>query len=152
MNKLDKQFEQMMKGIRIEAPSPDFTSKIMSRIQAEAAVQKRTAPLVYQPMIDRKTWILLIAAFLGLILYILFSGDNAAAASTTGFWSAFSDSIGQLKSTGIQNFWQKGVGVFSTIPMVAYLIVIASLALWNLDYLFERLRQETSKMKSLHHS
>ena len=68
MNKLDKQFEQMMKGNRIDSPSSDFTLKVMSRIQAEAAVQKRPILADYQPVISKKTWIIMLVVFVLLLI------------------------------------------------------------------------------------
>ena len=66
MNKLDKQFGQIMKGMKIESPSSDFSIKIMSRIQAEAAVMSRPILVDYKPVISKRTWIILIGIFFSL--------------------------------------------------------------------------------------
>ncbi len=132
MNKLDKQFEDMMKGIRIDSPSSDFTLKVMSRIQAEAAVAKRPILADYQPVISKKTWIILISGFVLLMIFISVSGNDAAPASNSGFWSSVAQSMNAFK-TSQSSIMQKGAGIFSSVPQIAYLIVLASLALWTLD-------------------
>jgi len=146
MKKLDKQFEQMMKGIRIDSPSPDFALKVMSRIQAEAAVQKRPILADYQPVISKRTWIILIAAFVLLLIYITVSAKETGTVSGPGFWSTISDSLNQIKINEVSSFWQKGMGVFSSIPPIAFLILTASLALWMLDSFLVRFRHRTSEI------
>lgn len=145
MNKLDKQFEGMMKEIRLDSPSPDFMIKVMSRIQAEAAVQHR--PLqTYQPVISRKAWIIIGLAFLALLIYITVSGSDAATESAPGFWSTLVGSVEKINATGMTSVWQKGMDIFGTIPPVALLILTASMALWTLDTYLTRLRHHSSKV------
>jgi len=145
MNKLDKQFEEMMKGIRIDSPSSDFTLKVMSRIQAEAAVAKRPILADYQPVISKKTWIILIAVFVLLMVFITVSGKDAAPAGGAGFWTKVAQSMNVFK-TGESSMLHKGVGIFSTIPSVAYLIVLASLALWTLDGFLGKFSHRSSEI------
>ncbi len=144
MNKLDKQFEEMMKGIRIDSPSSDFTLKVMSRIQAEAAVTKRSILQDYQPVISKKTWIILIGAFVLLMVYLLVSGKESAASDSSGFWSTITGSLSQLKTSEISSVWRKGIGVFESVPLIAYLILTASLALWTLDSVLNRFKHRPS--------
>jgi hypothetical protein len=143
MNKLDKQFEEMMKGIRIDSPSTDFTLKVMSRIQAEAAVKPHHLLEDYKPVISKRTWIILIAAFVLLIIYITVSGKETTTVTDSGFWSTISGSLDQVKLKEASSFWQKGMGLFSSIPTIAYLILTATLALWTIDGYFTRLRHHT---------
>lgn len=147
MNKLDKQFEQMMKGIRIDSPASDFTLKVMSRIQAEAAVQKRPILQDYQPVISLKTWIILLVIFVALMIYITVSGKETGSATDTGIWSTIFDSLNRIETKEVTTLWQKGMGVFSSIPLVAYLILTASLALWTLDSFLVRFRHRTSEIQ-----
>lgn len=139
MNKLDKQFEQMMKGIKIDSPSSDFTLKVMSRIQAEAAVTRRSLLQDYQPVISKKVWVVLISAFVLLLIYITVSGPESAPAKGTGFWSSVSQSMNIFK-TRESSILQKSIGIFSSVPPIAYMIVLASLALWTLDGFLGKLR------------
>lgn len=135
----------MMKGIRIDSPSSDFTLKVMSRIQAEAAVQRRPLLQNYQPVISKKTWIILIAAFVLLMIYITVSGKDAAPAGGSGFWLSVAQSMNVFK-TGESSILQKSVGIFSSVPTIAYLIVLASLALWTLDGFLGRFSHRSSEI------
>lgn len=146
MNKLDKQFEQMMKGIRIDSPSTDFTVQVMSRIQAEAAVQKRSILQDYQPVISRKAWIILILAFVLILIYSIVSTQDAAPAADKGIWSTISGTLDQIKTSEVSSLWQKGMGLFASIPSIALLILTATLALWTLDSFLGRFRHESGLM------
>jgi hypothetical protein len=147
MNKLDKQFEEMMKGITIDSPSSDFTMKVMSRIQAEAAVQKRPILAGYEPAISKKTWIMLLIIFAALMIYITVAGKDTDSANTSGFIATILNSMNQLEVNKVSSFWQKGMGIFSSIPMVAYLIITASLALLTLDGFLNLFKHEASKIR-----
>jgi hypothetical protein len=148
MNKLDKQFEQMMKGIQIDSPSSDFTLRVMSRIQAEAAVQRKPILQNYQPVISKRTWIILIILFLLLLIYITVSSQDALPASNTGFWSTISGKIGALNNQEASTILKRGTGLFTSIPAMAYLILTASLALWTLDSVLNRFRHQHSGVKT----
>lgn len=146
MNKLDKQFEGLIKEISIDSPSKDFTLKVMNRIQAEATVQHRPALQNYQPVISRKAWLIIGLAFCALLIYITVSGSDTATESTPGFWSKLLGSIETINSTGMTSIWQKGMNIFGNIPPVALLIMTASMALWTLDTYLTRLRHHSSKV------
>ena|ERR1035437_4501435 len=146
MNKLDKQFEDMMRGIKIDSPSSDFTFKVMSRIQAEAAVQKPRLLLDYKPVISKKTWIILSTAFILIMIYITLSGKESSSTGTSNLWSSITGSLNSLKSTEVTSLWQRGLGIFSSIPPIAYMIVIATLTLWTLDSFLLQIRHNHSKV------
>jgi Trk-type K+ transport system membrane component len=101
----------------------------------------------YQPVISKRTWIILLATFVALMVYISFSGSDSSAANEPGLWNAFKDSLSKI-NTGETSIWKKGMGIFSTVPPVAYLIVIASLALWTLDSVLSRLRHDHAKINA----
>jgi len=144
MNKQDKQFEQMMKGIRIDSPSSDFTVRVMSRIQAEAAVQKRSVIQDYQPVISKRTWIILLVIFVLFMIYITVSGQDTTTANNTGIWSTVSGKLAALNTKEVSKIWQTGTGLFTSIPPVVFLILTASLALWTLDLFFTRFKHNPS--------
>lgn len=147
MNKLDKQFEQMMKEISIDSPSQGFSLKVMERIQAEAIVQKHSLVEDYQPVISRKTWIILIAAFILLMVYITVSSPGTTQVKEPGFWSAISGMLQKIDTKGVSGIWQTATGLFASIPTMAYLILMASLALWTLDSFLSRFRHSTSEVQ-----
>jgi Trk-type K+ transport system membrane component len=141
MNKLDKQFGEIMKGVRIESPSSDFTLKVMSRVYAEAAVKPKPILNDYQPVISKRTWIILIAAFILLIVYVVAAGQSTPE-NGRGFWTAFFGKLSLASNEG-NTVLNAGMGIFKSIPLTAYLIVITSLALWTLDSVFQYFRQHT---------
>lgn len=142
MNKLDKQFAEMMKDVRIESPLSDFSLKVMSRIQAEAAVTRRPLLLDYKPVISKRTWIILIVLFAALMIYITVAGTEPVSANDQGTWSAVSGSMSKFNTSLLE----KGSGLFASIPMVAYLILLASLSLWTLDSFLTRVKHNSSKI------
>jgi hypothetical protein len=143
MNMLDKQFDEMMKGVRIDSPSPDFTLKVMSRIQAEAAVRPQPVIRNYQPVIGRNTWIVLGLAFAALLFYITVSVPATVPQSSPGLWSNL---FGKVESSSsVNSFWQKGMTIFRNLPSVVFLILGASMALWTLDAYFTGLRHKSVK-------
>jgi hypothetical protein len=144
MNKLDKQFGELMKNVRIESPSSNFTLSVMSRIQAEVAVTRKPLLQDYQPVISKRTWWVISIIFIGLIIYISVSGGDNSQANVPDSRSLITESLSKLNSGGL-SFLSHGLGIFSGIPAVAYLIVLASLALWTLDSFLNRLRHNPSK-------
>lgn len=147
MNKLDKQFEQMMKGITIDSPSQGFSLKVMERIQAEAFIQKHSLVENYQPVISKRTWIILIAVFIFLMVYITVSSPETTEVKEPGFWSAISGSLQKIDTSRASSIWQSVTGLFASIPTMAYLILMASLALWTLDSFLSRFTHSTSKVQ-----
>ena len=146
MNKLDKQFEQMMNGINIDSPSQGFSLKVMERIQAEAVVQKHSILEDYQPVISRKIWIILIVAFMMLSVYITFSSQESNPVKEPGIWSALSESLHKVDTKGVSTIWQSATGLFISIPAIAYLILIASIALWTIDSFLVRFRHSATEI------
>jgi hypothetical protein len=147
MNKLDQQFEQLMKGITIDSPSKGFSLKVMERIQAEAAIQKHSILEDYQPVISKKVWILIIVGFISLVVYILASSQQITQVKDTNTWSAIPDVVHKLNTTALSNVWQSVNGLFASIPSVVYLILMASMALWTLDLFLTRLRHSHSEIQ-----
>jgi len=143
MNKLDKQFEEMIKGgTKLDSPSSDFTLKVMSWVYAEAAVKPKRILQDYEPVISKKAWTIIIAAFVLLLAYVMVSGQNAPE-TDNGLLSNFFGKLGTINNAGATSALQTGMGIFKTIPPVAYLIVISALGLWTLDSVLQRLRQNS---------
>lgn len=147
MDKLDKQFEQIMKGIKLESPSKGFTMNVMQRIQAEALVQKRSVIEDYQPVIGRKAWIVIIAAFIGLMAYILLTGNEASQTPESGIMATIAESAQKLNTKGVSTLWESVNGMFASIPSLAYLVIIASSLLWSLDIYLTRMKRVQSNIQ-----
>lgn len=137
----------MMKEISIDSPSQGFSLKVMERIQAEAVVQKHSLVEDYQPVISKRTWIILIAAFIFLMVYITVSSPETTQVKEPGIWSAISGTLQKIDTSGASSIWQSATGLFASIPTMAYLILTASLALWTLDSFLSRFRHSTSEVQ-----
>ena len=138
----------MMKGrMNLNSPSSDFTLKVMSRVYAEAAVKPKSVLQDYQPVISKKAWIIIIAAFVLLLAYIMVSGQSAPT-SGNGFLSNFFGKLSTINNEGATSALKTGVGIFKTIPPTAYLIVISALGLWTLDSMFQRFHHQSSEVNS----
>ena len=146
MNKQDKQFGELMRGMKIESPSTDFTFRVMSRVYAEAAVQRKPLLANYQPVISKRTWIILIVAFLLLLIYITVSGQGASAGESTGFWGTLFGKMEAINNKGASSVLKTGTGLFTSIPTIAYLILIAALALWTLDGFLSKFKHQHSEV------
>jgi len=141
MNKLDKQFGEIMKGVKIESPSSDFTMKVMNRVYAEAVVKPKPVLQDYEPVISKRTWIILITAFVLAMVYIMATGQSSPE-NGHGFWTTFFGKLSSANNEGATAL-KASLGIFKSIPLTAYLIVITSLALWTLDSFLQSFRHHT---------
>ena len=133
-----------MKGVKVESPSEDFRIKVMSRILAEAAVMRKPLLQDYKPVITNRTWIVLSGIFVALVSFIIFQAINATpSAADQGVLSTFTDSMSKVNTSLVH----KGFGLFSSIPTVAYLIILASLSLWTLDSFLSKLKHHPSNIE-----
>jgi hypothetical protein len=142
MNKLDKQFGELMRETKIEAPSSNFTLNVMNRIHAEAAIRQKHLLQEYQPVISRKTWIIMGVAFVLFLIYITVAGQGSDQPNSTGTLSAFTEKLLQFNASGSAGLLGSISKVFASVPMVAYVILLASLALWTLDAYLNKLRNK----------
>tara|TARA_R110000787_G_scaffold81036_2_gene175921 strand:+ start:76960 stop:77346 length:387 start_codon:yes stop_codon:yes gene_type:complete len=55
--KIDKLTHQLINEAGLENPSADFFSKVMDKIE----IQKVSQPIVFQPLISKKAWLLIIS-------------------------------------------------------------------------------------------
>jgi hypothetical protein len=67
--------DKMMKSSTLESPSVDFTSQILSKI--ETLQQSKTT--VYQPLISKKIWVLIISGCIALVVYAFFSTSSESS-------------------------------------------------------------------------
>ena len=72
---VEKLVDKMMKSSALESPSVDFTSQILSKI--ETLQQSKTT--VYQPLISKKIWVLIISGCMALVVYAFFSTSSESS-------------------------------------------------------------------------
>lgn len=146
MNKQDKQFGELMRGMKIESPSTDFTFRVMGRVYAESAVQRKPLLANYQPVISKQTWIILIVAFVAMMVYITVSGQGVSAGESSGFWGTLFGKLEVFNNNEVSSVLKTGTGLFTSIPTIAYLILIAALALWTLDGFLSKFKHQHSEV------
>ncbi len=71
---VDKNIEEltkkMMKDVALESPSFDFTSQVMSQLDAISSNEVTK----YKPLISRRFWIVILLAVVGLVGFSIFGG------------------------------------------------------------------------------
>lgn len=68
---LEKIIDKVMNDSFLETPSPDFTSKVMSKVIA----LKTSEATTYKPLISKTTWFIIFSAVMVLFGYIILKGD-----------------------------------------------------------------------------
>jgi drug/metabolite transporter (DMT)-like permease len=98
----------------------------------------------YKPVISKRAWIILIGIFVAVVAYVVLQAFKAGQSTVDpGVLSAVADSFSKANNS----IFQKGFGLFSSIPTVAYLIVLASLSLWTLDSFLSRLKHHSPEVE-----
>lgn len=138
MNKIDEQYEQMMKNLKIDSPSSNFTDMVMSRIYAETAIiNNKSVSVAYQPIISKKTWIILFGIASAIILLIVFGGNFSASPDKNQMAFSISEYIAEFNFSFFSGSLIKASKIVTEIPGLAYLVMISSLLLWLLDAVFQ---------------
>jgi hypothetical protein len=74
----DAWLDDLMKDSLLESPSPDFTSKVMLRVQDT----KTESATIYKPLLSKSFWIILLLCFTGLFVFLI---NNESIASKSRF-------------------------------------------------------------------
>jgi hypothetical protein len=82
----DKKLQRVIKGIKLESPGPDFTSKVMEAIFNETL---KKPGFVTEPLLGKRFWIL-VTLFIGLAAtFVLVRGVQPENGSFHQFFSKF---------------------------------------------------------------
>ena len=71
----DQQLKQLLQERGIDMPSPDFTDRVMDRIEA----LPQSKPIVYKPLIGRFGWLAIVLGALGFIIAVFSTASPSAA-------------------------------------------------------------------------
>ncbi|MFI1772287.1 hypothetical protein [Thalassobellus citreus] len=78
MKEVDKHLENLtkkvMKNTGLEKPSFDFTTSVMSQVEA-----LKSSTTVYKPLISKTGWIFIITLILALTLYLIFGVETESS-------------------------------------------------------------------------
>lgn len=72
---VEKLVDKMMESSALESPSVDFTSQILSKINT----LKQSKTMVYEPLISKKIWVLIISGCIALVVYAFFSTSSESS-------------------------------------------------------------------------
>lgn len=72
---VEKLVDKMMKSSALESPSVDFTSQILSKIER----LQQSKATIYQPLISKKIWVLIISGCIALVVYSFFSTSSESS-------------------------------------------------------------------------
>jgi len=84
---LDKLAKKVMQSVSLERPSLDFTANIMAKVETASISSNITA---YQPLISRRTWIIVSLLVIGLLVYSVFGNTTTEG---LGWFDKFDFSI-----------------------------------------------------------
>jgi|SRR6185312_3231044 len=73
--------EKMMLDSALEAPSFDFTSKVMSEV---ISMEKKKS-ISYKPLISKRAWFMIFAAIAVFITWLIFTGYSAETQTNINF-------------------------------------------------------------------
>lgn len=70
---IEELIDKLMSKDTLEQPSLDFTDKVMSKVEAIS----NSKATVYEPLISKKVWILILTGFIALVVYNVFNKPSA---------------------------------------------------------------------------
>lgn len=74
--KLDDFIRKSINEVGLENPSVDFTNLVMSKIKVDS---EKSTVFIYQPLITRKTWFIIIMVVAAVFAYVIFGHSNKEA-------------------------------------------------------------------------
>jgi hypothetical protein len=80
-NNLEKLVDKMMRETTLDAPSFDFTSKVMSQV----LMTKSSDITIYKPLISKGTFALVFGTVLALCVFIFIKGETPSNSFFTSF-------------------------------------------------------------------
>jgi hypothetical protein len=134
MNTSDKDRELMewMKGIRLESPGPEFSSKVMKIIQDE---KQKESVYISQPMLGKNFWIMVILFVAIVLISILIPVENS---SGSGILEQFFSGLPKPGWDEINRFFS-GIAVKSgSLSLTLAAVMLGATALILLDNHFTR--------------
>lgn len=75
---MEEQYNDIKKIVKeagLEQPSPIFLTEVMKKIE----VISEQKPIVYHPLIAKRTWLVIASVILGIIVYVLFFSANSVS-------------------------------------------------------------------------
>lgn len=116
---IDHFVDKVMKSSKLETPSFDFTAKVMSQI----TVPSKSAVTVYEPLISKTTWGILLVLTAGMVGFSIFSQES----TSLGWFDKLDFSIVsnlfsgvKISQTTMYSLLMLGVMIFIQIPLLKH--------------------------------
>jgi hypothetical protein len=125
----DKNLKKMIKGIRLESPGPDFSSKVMEAILAET--QKKPG-FVTEPFLGKKFWILVILFISLAVAFMLFYKSEPGTGSIQHLFS----NLPSPDWSPFKNFFSSFIGKAGSLSWTVIVVILGATGLIFADKLF----------------
>lgn len=116
---IDHFVDKVMKSSNMETPSFDFTAKVMSQI----TVPSKSAVTVYEPLISKTTWGILLVLTAGMVGFSIFNQES----TSLGWFDKLDFSIVsnlfsgvKISQTTMYSLLMFGVMLFIQIPLLKH--------------------------------
>ena len=113
---LDHLIGDLVKEVKIESPSRDFTNKVMSQIKG----LQTSRVTVYEPLISKTSWILILLGFLALVVVVFLISPES---STPGWFEKINFNFFK-GNTGSQLFSDVNLPKSLLIPLLFFSLLI----------------------------
>ena len=113
---IDELASKAIKAVNVKTPSADFTQSLMDKIQAVQTIQKT---IVYEPLISKKIWAVIIAAIGSLIGYVSIKNIGLTTVS-----SVVRKTTSKLPSWDVPTYELPSLDIANTSPFVYGAIIL----------------------------
>lgn len=114
--KLDQLTGKLLKTFSAETPSFDFTTKVMSRVEGLST----STVTAYQPLIAKKTWMVLIIFVMGILAFAIFGNIHFENSWATFFKP---ESLPKLGSLALPYFEMSNVLIYGIVGFTFFTVV-----------------------------
>jgi hypothetical protein len=125
----DKNLKKMIKGIRLESPGPDFSSKVMEAILVET--QKKPG-FVTEPFLGKKFWILVTLFIVLAIVFMLFYKAEPGSGSVQNLFSA----LPSPDWSPFKNLFSSFIGQAGSLSWTLIMVTLGATGLIFADKIF----------------
>jgi len=112
----DATLSSLLKRTSIEEPSQDFVSSIMDQVETPIEIK-------YQPLISKKTWLIISGVVMAFILFIFLSGSTEESTSIFNKVSPYLNNMNNLFSNPLKGFVLSPLLAISIICLSSLLLL-----------------------------
>ncbi|SHI46079.1 hypothetical protein [Flavobacterium terrae] len=116
---IEKLIDKMMKDQTLEAPSFDFTSKVMNQVLES----KKDSVFTYKPLLSKQTSFIILSIVIGIVIYAVFSNASISEKWTLpiDFSVIYKNKFSQMLNFSTITTYSTVVGTIMLLLQVYYL-------------------------------